>query len=239
MVTRRLDSGQRRLLAPSGAVLWIGAALTYLLLEAIAASAVVPAYSYATNYISALGVPAWSPRAAVMNTAFYLQGILFLAGGVLVARAAGQRAVLFVGFAAANAVGNILVGGVHSVNRAAGDGPGWHFVGAALAIVGGNAAIVAGSSVLTRAGAPWAYRAVSVALAVVGFLCLAAVGVNTSHARLPIGAWERGSVYSILVWQLFTGVYLLAGPVRRTGAAALYSRAAPFGAPDHTQVGER
>jgi hypothetical membrane protein len=196
----------------SAAVLWVVAALAYFLLEATAAT-FVPGYSYARHYISILGVAAWSPWAVLMNTAFYLQGILFLAGAVLMARAAGRKALLFLGFAAANAVGNILVGTVHSV-PAAGGWPGWHFAGAALAIVGGNAAILAGSSVVRRAGGSRSYRVVSVGLAAVGFLSLV-VGWVGSKTGLAMGAWERGSVYPILLWQLFTGGYLLAGRVVR------------------------
>lgn len=191
----------------SAAVLWIVAALAYFLLEAIAAT-FVPGYSYARHYISILGVAAWSPWAVLMNTAFYLQGILFLAGAVLMARAARRKALLFLGFAAANAVGNVLVGSVHSV-PASGSWPGWHFVGAVLAILGGNAAILAGSSVVRRAGGSRRYRVVSVGFAAVGFLSLVVGWVGSSKTG-AIGAWERGSVYPVLLWQLFTGGYLLA-----------------------------
>jgi len=40
----------------------------------------LPRYSYATNYISELGVPGSSQLAVVMNLGFWLQGILFLSG---------------------------------------------------------------------------------------------------------------------------------------------------------------
>jgi hypothetical membrane protein len=50
----------------------------FLLLEGLAAAAVVPSYSYVSGYISDLGVPAWSPKAALMNAAFWVQGLLFL-----------------------------------------------------------------------------------------------------------------------------------------------------------------
>src|SRR5215203_4503512 len=62
-----------------------------------------------------------------MNTAFYLQAILFLGGALLVLRGVGGRkAVLFLSFAVANAVGNVLVGTFHTPTAAAGGGPGWH-----------------------------------------------------------------------------------------------------------------
>ena len=109
---------------------------------------------------------------------------------------------------ALTAVGNFLVGAVHTTPDV-GSGPGWHFIGAALAIVGGNAAILSGSSVLWRVGASRVYRLLSIALGALGFLCLAAMWVDSSQTVLPAGIWERGSVYSILIWQIFTGGYLV------------------------------
>jgi len=35
------------------------------------------------------------------------------------------------------------------------------------------------------------------------------LSINTSKTGLPAGALERGSVYSILAWQIFTGFLLL------------------------------
>ena len=87
---------RQRLLATSAAGAWIAAGLVYLILEAIAATRFRPDYSYAHNFISDLGVTSRgmfhgrmidSPLASLMNTAFYLQGTLFLAGAVLIVRA--------------------------------------------------------------------------------------------------------------------------------------------------------
>jgi hypothetical protein len=33
--------------------------------------------------------------------------------------------------------------------------------------------------------------------------------VDSSQTVLPAGIWERGRVYSILIWQIFTGGYLV------------------------------
>jgi hypothetical membrane protein len=189
----------------AAAVLWIAAALLFLALEAMAAAAVVPSYSYTHGYISDLGVPAWSPKAVLMNTAFWIQGIGFVAGAVALCRRG-----LFIWLAAANAVGNILVAIAHGGSALVAEGYAWlHVVGALLAIVGGNAAIIVGSSAIRKAIAFRGYRIVSVAMAVVGFLCLALLSINASKTRLPPGALERGSVYSILAWQIFTGLLLI------------------------------
>jgi hypothetical membrane protein len=142
-----------------------------------------------------------------MNTAFCLQGTLFLVGAVLAVRAVGTRkAGLFVILAAANAVGNLLIAAFHSGPASHANGTaGVHALGAVLAIVGGNAAILAGSRIVSG----W-HRKVSVALGAYGLLSfvLFIVELRASSA-LPLGILERCSVYSITVWQLFTAAWLL------------------------------
>lgn len=191
------------------------AAVGYLLLEAVAAAGFEPNYSYVNNYVSDLGVRAGelihggmtdSPRAHLMHTAFYLQGILFLLGALLIVGVPqSRRARLFLGLVAANSVGNIVVATVH-IGKV-------HVAGAALAIVGGNAAILVGSAVVGTIGGHRWYRSIKL-VAVLGILCLIVLMIDsvTSTANLlPNGAWERGSVYSIIAWQLLTAACLLIG----------------------------
>jgi hypothetical membrane protein len=189
--------------AKRGAALWIAAAVGYLILEAIAAAGFVPSYSYTRNYISDLGANA--PRAGVMHAAFGLQGILFFLGALLiVGTPESRRARTFLGLMAANSLGNIAIAIVH--------GGAVHRAGAALAIVGGNLAIAAGSAVVVTVGARHWYRRASTLVAALGLLCLLMLLVNSATGTdnlLPDGAWERGSVYSITLWQLVTGAYLL------------------------------
>jgi hypothetical membrane protein len=182
------------------AIAWISAGLTYLILEAVAAAAFRPYYSYARNFISDLGGAA-SPRAWVMNTAFCIQGTLFLVAAVLAVRAfETRRARLFLGLAAANMAGNLLVAVFHS-----GPSPtSWvHATGAVLAIVGGNAAILAGSSMIGGR-----HRAVSVALGAFGLLSFVFFVIALKN-EMPPAVWERCSVYSITAWQLLTAIWLL------------------------------
>jgi hypothetical membrane protein len=186
-----------------GALLWIAAAVGYFAAEAIAA-AVLPGYSYALDYISTLGQPGSSPLAHLMNAAFVAQGVLFPAGAVLVAhRSRSRKALLFLSFAMLNGIGNLLVAAVHS-----GAGSSWHPVGAALAIVGGNAAVLTGAAALRPAIGLRSHRAASVVLGILGLLCLLLVALGTS----PVGLWERGSVYPIFIWQVFTAATLLVLP---------------------------
>jgi hypothetical membrane protein len=198
-VTPPGESGRRGTFLVIGALAWIVAATGYFVFEAVAAAAVEPAYGYATDYISSLGVPRRSPHAVLINGAFVTQAVLFPAGAALVVR----------GVAARKASGFLALA-VHS-----GTGSKWHVAGAILAIAGGNAAVLVGSSILRRAGASRAYRAVSVVLGAVGLLCLLALAVDTSHAVLPVGIWERGSVYSIFVWQAISAGYLVGSRAQR------------------------
>jgi hypothetical membrane protein len=199
-----------------GSALWVGAAVGYLVLEAAAAASFEPSYSYARDYISDLGITAGlvrgrmidSPQAHLMHIAFYLQAILFFAGAVLIVGFPKSRSArIFLALIAANAVGNIVVGTVHTGKV--------HVVGAALAIVGGNMAILAGSTVVRRIGDRRWYRNISKLVASLGLLCLTMLLVNSATMKsnlLPDGAWERGSVYSITIWQLLTSAGLLTVP---------------------------
>jgi hypothetical membrane protein len=190
------------------AVAWLSAGLAYLTLEAVAAAAFRPHYSFAHNFISDLGIPSRdSPLAWLMNAAFCLQGTLFLVGAILTVRAvAARKAGLFVTFAAANAVGNLLIAAFHSGPASHANGTaGLHAIGAVLAIVGGNAAILAGSRIVSGR-----HRTVSVALGAFGLLSFALFIVElTAPSTLPLGVLERCSVYSITAWQLFMAAWLV------------------------------
>jgi len=219
-------SGRNLRLSPAAvtAVLWILAAAVYVGGEAIAAS-VFPGYSYATNYISDLGAPVVgsyqgravdSPLHAVMNTAFVVKGLLYLAAALVVTRAvpAGARrhvvTVLFIVFAGIHCIGVSLVGFVpETTPLPAGS---LHVVGAGMAIVGGNLALIAGGIGSRHIGASRAYIVVSVALGVIGIAALAmlmADGGSVDFDILPDGVWERAAVYTITVWEVLTGVLLL------------------------------
>ena len=192
----------------SAAVAWTSAGLAYLTLEAVAAAAFQPHYSYARNLISDLGIPSDdSPLAWLMNTAFGVQGTLFLVGAILTARAvAPRKARAFVTLAAANAVGNLLIAAFHSGPAARAEETAWvHAIGAVLAIVGGNAAILAGSRIVSG----W-HRKVSAALGAFGLLSFVLFVIELKgSSALPLGVWERCSVYSITAWQLLTAAWLL------------------------------
>ena len=172
-----------RLGARAAAVIWLVGAAVYLVSEAIAAAS-FPGYSYIADFISDLGV------AAVMNIgAFILHGSLFLVGAVIIARSCptGWVGWSFVLAAAANAIGNILVGafrsGVHASEVH------WHVIGAGMAIVGGNVAVIIAGLGSRRIGAPRSYRLASVVIGVVGIACLLTLIIDGANGSRILPVW--------------------------------------------------
>ena len=224
------DASRPARTARPAALCWIVAGVVYVTTEAVAAAA-FPGYSYATNYISDLGIPQVetfggraidSPLHAVMNTGFVLHGVFFVAAALLATPVLGTaHRRTFLALAATHGVGIVLVGLVHGGQVNADNGLGAvHGIGATMAIVGGNlAAIVAGlaahrSDELRRLGT------VCVTLGVVGlFAALALVldSVSSSVDVLPDGVWERLAVYTITAFELLVGVTTLVR-LRRHGA---------------------
>jgi hypothetical membrane protein len=197
-----------RLGARTAAAIWLVSAAVYLVSEAIAAGS-LPGYSYAADYISDLGA------SAVMNVGgFMLHGSLFFVGAIVISRSCptlGWAGWGFVLASAANAIGNVLVGTFRSgMPLTAGD-VNWHAIGAGLAIVGGNIAVIIAGLGSRRLGSPRSYRLASVVVGVVGIGCLLTLIIDgTNGSRLlPVGVVERGSVYSIVVWEIITGVTIL------------------------------
>jgi hypothetical membrane protein len=187
-------------------VCWSAAGVSYLGLEALAASA-FPGYRYSHDVISTLGTPE-SPLRWAMNTAFVVQGSLFFAGAILLTVARRSRKPLpLLLCAGSNAAGNIMVASVPS-------GAGWpHVAGAGLAIVGGNAAILAGSRHVILAGSRHVGRSRRYLLgsAVAGGAGLVALAL---FATTGSAAAERLSVYTIIGWQLASALIMLSAAER-------------------------
>ncbi len=207
----------------AAAACWIAAGVVYVTAEAVAAAA-FPGYSYATNYISDLGIPQVetyggraidSPLHLVMNAGFVLHGVFFVAAALLAVPVLGTTyRRTFLTLAVTHGIGIVLVGVVHSGQVNADNGLGAvHGIGAAMAIVGGNlTAIVAGlaarrSTELRRLGVA------CVTLGVVGLLGTVALVLDSGSTGadvLPDGAWERLAVYTVTAFELLVGVTTLA-----------------------------
>jgi hypothetical membrane protein len=214
-----------------GAIALIAGPVLFLICEAIAARAWRdPVYSYTRNWISDLGVPdpgtfqgrvIDSPLAVVMNTGFVIGGLALLLGIIAVTRRLPRRrprtAALVLGIVAA--VGYLLVGLTHTSIAAAADGTiVLHFVGAFLAILGGNTlALVLGVHWWRRP----ATRSLGHAAAVLGTLGLLAaltLVLTATSTSAPNGLIERVSVYTLLLFEIRTGLHLAAS--RRTAEAS-------------------
>ncbi|MFF3987593.1 DUF998 domain-containing protein [Streptomyces sp. NPDC001601] len=211
---------------PVGAVVLIVNALQWVIAEGVTAAAWNdPPYSYARNYISDLGVPdcganfqgrdICSPSHTLMNTSFALQGILFAAGVLLVALplVEGRARRVVTSLAVAHAVGFVMVALFHGSSEGADYSLVLHVVGAGIGILCANTlAIMTGASwgLGRRLGLPKPYRVFSVAVGSLGLLSELLTGVSTSAA----GAFERGGVYSWLLWSAVTGGLVLARQFR-------------------------
>jgi len=208
---RALRTGARASFLAAGCVFLAG--------EAVAARAwTAPAYDYARDWISDLGAPAAglfhgravnSPLHAVMNAAFVADGLLFLLGAFLLARAAPPiRTRLFLTFAILHSIGMLLIALVpETMPRPVGS---LHLLGALLAIGFGNAAILLAGP-----------RRVGLILGLFGLASLAALGFPATVAALGGGVAERMAVYPITAWELIAALWLLTpsagAAVRRPG----------------------
>lgn len=206
-------------------VLWMAAPLWYLLCEAATAS-VFPGYNYATFYISDLGVPEHGPLQGrmlesqipqVMNAGFIGAGLLFFIGLVLLVPrlSASRRTVPMLLLGAVYAAGISFVGLVHGSPSNVDNGLiFFHGAGALAAIGGGNALLILSAGPLRFLGGA---RRVGPVLGSIGF---ASAVLLMTHVLLPDGVWERGSVYTVMLWQLVVGYLLLRDDSRPAGSAA-------------------
>ncbi|RKW70419.1 DUF998 domain-containing protein [Galactobacter caseinivorans] len=198
-------------------LVWCVAPAWYLLCEAIAASA-FRGYNYATFYISDLGVPSFgvfegrelaSQLPQVMDAGFIGAGLLFLVGlsRLFPVLEPGAPRVLLTVFGVLHSVGIALVGLVPGSPENAANGlMTIHLLGAFGAIVGGNLAAIASAWAFRGTALPRSARRLGLILGALGFVSMA---LWQLHVLLPDGVWERGSVYTFMLWQFVSGVALL------------------------------
>ncbi|MGN7860841.1 DUF998 domain-containing protein [Microbacterium sp. 22303] len=227
-------TSSRALLIRLGSSLWGAAALWYLLCEAVAAIG-FPGYSYATNWVSDLGVPERSVfqgrelnslLANVMNTGFVGEGALFAIGAIVIFWGLGRErrrgAVITLGIL--HGIGISLVGMVHGsqANQDAGLTV-FHFAGAALAIVSANALMILVGRTTLRNDLPVWSRRTCVASGIVGLVSLALLVVTAISGWVYAPVWERASVYSFLAASLLLAGYFFSA--RRAEERSLVTKA--------------
>jgi len=202
-----------------------------LVAEATAAAAWdSPAYSYADDFVSDLGVPGppvmfkghmiHSPLSAVLNAGFIVNGALVALAAALLLRNRGEARMarwqfrMLMGYS----LGLLIAAVLH-------ESPAWslpfHAVGAALIMCCGNIAVLLTGRLGVRLGLPTSLARLFTALGAFGLASFIAlqVLVTVDATTLPhnIGTLERMAAYPILLAQIAAGVGLLAesGRLRR------------------------
>ncbi|MEG9224758.1 DUF998 domain-containing protein [Aeromicrobium sp. Sec7.5] len=212
----------------AAAACWIAAGVVYVVSEAVAAAA-FPGYSYATNYISDLGIPQVetsggraidSPLHLVMNTGFVLSGVFFVAAALLAVPVLGSaHRRTFLALAVTHGIGIVLVGVVNSGQANVDNGIGaLHGIGAAMAIVGGNLTVIVAGLAARRSADLRRLGAAFMALGVVGLLGTIALVLDSGSTAvdvLPDGVWERLAVYTVTAFELLVGTTTLVRLRRR------------------------
>jgi len=195
----------------------------YVVFEAITAAAwKTPVYSYASNWISDLGVldcstfqgrHICSPLHNLMNTGFILQGVLFLIASILLLRLFSQASRnVYLPLALIYSVGIMLVGIFHGSTAATENGTvAFHFLGAFMAIPAGNTIAIVTGFQWRRLKTPRWFGRISIVLGFIGIVCVCVL--FPTIGRIPSGIPERASVYTILLWQLLMGIVLLVAGV--------------------------
>ena len=208
----------------------IASGAIYLTAEFIAAAAWSdPPYSYTHHFISNLGVrgPAtafgqfmYSPLAWVMNTGFFLFGLVALAGVIMLDGLPRKRRLPMIVLATLLAVGAVVLAFFPGSGETADNGTDFHSLGAFLGFFSGNVLAILLGRAHGLLGLP---RRLGRALVVAGVYGLASIvaymSVLESEAGVLIGLFERGIVYPFLIGFIFLGAALRKSrvPVARAG----------------------
>ncbi|MEV1057801.1 DUF998 domain-containing protein [Micromonospora chalcea] len=225
-VSAAYRSGQRQ---PAGAALAAAAAI-FLLLEFVAAAAWrSPPYSYTYHYISDLGVHGpltafgqymYSPLWWVMNTGFFLFGVLVFIGVALLDGLRGWRRGVLLGMATLVGAGGVVLALFPGDGEADRQGTvDFHGLGAMAAIVGGNILIIVLGRMYRDLRIGRKPGKAMVMLGAFGLVSTAAfLAVAGSGTNVLVGLVERCAVYPILIGLISAGVSICRRSYRDTAA---------------------
>ena len=199
----------------AGAILFVVAGFLYLACEAISAlSWRDPAYQYAHNYISDLGIPVvtqfggrpiHSPLHGVMNCGFISHGLLFVTAFFLVTGTLpAKRKWIGLALAVVHGIGVTMVGLFPGYDWW---GEPFHSLGALLAIAGGNLAILCGGLLTRNLVHQNSLSVLGVALGLIGLAGFATF--MALDGGLHAAVFERISVYTVMLWELLFGLFVL------------------------------
>lgn len=177
----------------------------YLIAEAISATFfndyIVNTYIFHT--ISELGIPnANSPLFWLMNSAFILIGLALIFGNFYKFNdyIVKNKAIFYI-LSLVAGLGVIIVGLIHGGNPLT---SGYHTLGAVMAILGGNILLAVISKSMDDF---FIFQKITLILGVFGIIMFWILFFSMQSIYMPV--FERLSVYTLIVWIILAGVYLL------------------------------
>lgn len=195
-----------------GAIFMSFAVLLFIVSEQIAAHGWTnPVYSFASNWISDLGVPVItqvtghavnSPFHALMNFSFVVYGILIALAYILISPNL-PKGRLVQSLAVSHGFGTIFVGVFPGYEWSLGF---LHSFGALFVIFGGNIAIILLGRKLYK-GKKDIYAISGIILGIIGLVATFIMFANTSFYYS--GVYERFAIYPTLIWNLILGIHIL------------------------------
>ena len=188
----------------AGIVMILGS-IYYMLAEAITAiffnDSLMNTYLFHT--ISELGIPNFnSPLFYLMNSAFILIGLALLFGNFYKFKdfIAKNKTIFYI-LTIITSIGVIIVALIHAGNPIT---AGYHSLGAVMAILGGNILLIIISRSMDKFES---YQKISLVLGLIGLIAFWIMFFSMDSIYMPI--FERLSVYTLIIWNFLTGLYLL------------------------------
>ena len=159
--------------------------------------------TYCFHTISELGIPNhFSSFYYLMNSGFIVVGLGLLFGVFLKFKdLIVKNKLIFYVLSFVTSIGVIIVAMIHGGNPLT---LSYHMLGAIMAIVGGNLLLIVVSRSMSEFGF---YQKMSLILGIIGEFSFLLLLVFNSRDFFPV--FERLSVYTLIFWSFFTGIYLL------------------------------
>ena len=188
-------------------IVFILGSLCYIIAEAISAFAFNDSLinTYLFHTISELGIPnVNSPLFFLMNSAFIIIGLSLLFGNFYKFKdfIIKNKTVFYI-LTPVTSIGVMIVALIHAGNPIT---AGYHSLGAVMAILGGNVLLVIISRSMDKFET---YQKITLSLGIIGLIAFWIMFFNMESIYMPV--FERLSVYTLIIWSLLTGVYLVNG----------------------------
>lgn len=186
-------------------IVYIIGSLYYLIAELISAIYFNDSFfnTYVFHTISELGIPNTnSPLSVLMNSAFILIGLTLICANLSEFKEyIVKNKVIFYILTIITSLGVIIVGLIHGGNPLT---SGYHTLGAVMAILGGNLLLL----ILSKSmGNYEKYQKTTCILGIIGIIAFWIMVLNITNVYMPV--LERISVYTLILWNFITGIYLL------------------------------